>query len=94
MNPDERRQLEEALAQNAELRKELDDLQIEFEPYRTLLLVLSPYIQVRSNNPNFQLRLPNLAANPGVSYDGALAVVGGKLKVYTGGAWVVVGTQT
>ena len=94
MKPEEKQLLDDALAQNVELRRELEDLQIQFEQFRAYILVNNAFIQVRSVNPNFQLRLPNLAANPAVSYDGALAVVGGKLKVYTGGAWVVVGTQT
>lgn len=40
------------------------------------------------------LRLPNLSADPDNAVEGQLAFVSGDLKVYTGGSWVVVGTQT
>jgi hypothetical protein len=36
----------------------------------------------------------NNTADPAFTVEGAVAVVGGKLKIYTGGAWVVVGTQS
>ena len=38
--------------------------------------------------------LPNLSADPTDKPAGGLAVVGGKLKVCTGSAWVIVGTQS
>lgn len=43
---------------------------------------------------NFTFRLPNGSGDPSSTSTGALAVVNGKLKIYDGAAWVVVGTQT
>lgn len=61
------------------LEKEFDDLSRRFErPYGTI----------------GQLRLINLPGDPNVGIEGAICVVSGKVKVFTSGAWVVVGTQT
>lgn len=48
-----------------------------------------------SGQSNFSMRLPNLASDPaGPNIGSALTVSGGKLKVWSGGAWVIVGTQS
>lgn len=40
------------------------------------------------------LHFQSFSSNPTVANEGDVAVVGGKLKIYTSGAWTVVGTQT
>ena len=52
-------------------------------------------LQVATNfGNNFTFELPNGSGDPSSTTTGALAVVSGKLKIYNGSAWVVVGTQT
>lgn len=50
----------------------------------------------RSGNEEIRgiLHFQSFSANPSVGREGDVCVVAGKLKVYTSGAWVVVGTQT
>lgn len=43
---------------------------------------------------DFTFRLPNGSGDPSGSTTGMMAVVSGKLKIYNGSAWVVVGDQT
>lgn len=40
------------------------------------------------------IHMQSFTSNPSKGKEGDLAVVGGKLKIYTSGAWTVVGTQT
>jgi len=56
----------------------------------------APFVQmaIAGGGDNFYLRLPNGSGDPAATVTGALAVVGGKLKIYNGSAWVVVGTQS
>lgn len=70
-----------------DVRKRLYDIERVAQFKQDALTILSA-------NPSFQLLLPNLSANPSTGTEGALAVVGGKLKIYHSSAWVVVGTQT
>jgi len=53
-------------------------------------------LSIYNGNVQFQnpVVLQNLTADPTVKITGALAVVGGKLKIWDGSAWTIVGTQT
>lgn len=76
------------------LAKDRDDDRAKFYNFTLGLQNNSAYFLYNSSNPNFRIRIPSLSANPSTGEEGAICVVGGKVKVYTSGAWVVVGTQT
>lgn len=94
MSPEEKKAFDKLSELVTDLAKELDDERSKLYNFTLGLQNNSSYFLFNSSNPNFRLRLPSLSADPSTGEEGAVCVVGGKVKVYTSGAWVVVGTQT
>jgi hypothetical protein len=73
--------------------KDIVDLQNALDAATRRIDQLETYVMPLIRHKTWLL-VPTLTANPPSGEAGALALVNGTLKVYTGGAWVTVGTQT
>lgn len=94
MSREEKEAFEKMQTQLNSTLRDLDDLKSKFYLFTRGVENNSAYFLFNSGNPNFRIRIPSLSGDPSTGEEGAIAVVGGILKVYTSGAWVVVGTQT
>ena len=93
---DETQKLKQELEQ---LKRQVQELVQKMNTHKHKQSDMTQKIELKdlylSDGSEFFFQMPNVSATPSQSVQtGALTVVGGKLYIYNGSSWVVVGTQT